>query len=43
LTPLEQKVYDNIVKTMKLDPSELEDVDENTPLFGESKDGKPSL
>ena len=43
MTPLEQKVYDNIIKTMDLDPSELEGVDENSPLFGDGKDGKPSL
>lgn len=43
MTPLEQKVYDKIVKTMDLDVSELEGVDENSPLFGEVKEGEPSF
>ena len=43
MTNMEQKIFDKLVGRLKIAPTDLEGVDENSPLFEGDNNGAPSF
>ena len=43
MTDLEQKIFDKLIDRLNISPSDIEGVDENSPLFEGENHGEPSF
>lgn len=43
MTNLEQKIFDKLIERLNIAPTDIEGVDENSPLFEGENNGEPSF
>lgn len=43
MTNLEQKIFDKLIERLNIAPTDIEGVDENSPLFEGADNGEPSF